>query len=147
MGVSIVVIIGVVFFFMCICIGKVICVIFDNLQLVVVFGIDVDRVVCYVWILVGMLVVIFGILWVYFCFGVKWDMGMQMLLFIFVVIMFGGLGIVFGVFVGLFIVGIVVEVLILWILFDFKYVSVFVVFIVIFLVWLQGLFGCKERLG
>ncbi len=147
MGVSIVVILGVAFFLTRTRIGKATRAISDNPQLAAASGIDVDKVVRYVWILSGTLAAISGILWAYFRPGVKWDMGAQMLLLIFAAITLGGLGTAFGALVGSLIVGIAVEVSTLWIPSDLKYASALVVLIVILLVRPQGLLGRRERLG
>lgn len=147
MGVSIVVIIAVAWFLTRTRIGKATRAISDNPQLAAASGIDVDKVIRYVWILAGVLAAISGILWGYFRPGVKWDMGMQMLLLIFAAITLGGLGTAFGALVGSLIVGIAVEVSTLWIPSDLKYASALVVLIVILLVRPQGLLGRKERLG
>lgn len=147
MVVSIVVIVGVAFFLTRTRIGKATRAISDNPQLAAASGIDVDKVVRYVWILAGTLAAISGILWAYFRPGVKWDMGMQMLLLIFAAITLGGLGTAFGALVGSLIVGIAVEVSTLWIPSDLKYASALVVLIVILLVRPQGLLGRRERLG
>ena len=147
MGVSIVVIIGVAFFLTRTRIGKATRAISDNPQLAAASGIDVDKVIRYVWILAGTLAAISGVLWGYFRPGVKWDMGMQMLLLIFAAITLGGLGTAFGALVGSLIVGIAVEVSTMWIPSDLKYASALVILIVILLVRPQGLLGRKERLG
>ena len=147
MGVSIVVIIGVAFFLTRTRIGKATRAISDNPQLAAASGIDVDRVVRYVWILAGTLAAISGVLWGYFRPGVTWNMGMQMLLLIFAAITLGGLGTAFGALVGSLIVGMAVEVSTLWIPSDLKYASALVILIVILLVRPQGLLGRKERLG
>lgn len=147
MGVSIVVILGVAFFLTRTRIGKATRAISDNPQLAAASGIDVDKVVRYVWILSGTLAAISGVLWAYFRPGVKWDMGMQMLLLIFAAITLGGLGTAFGALVGSLIVGIAVEISTLWIPSDLKYASALVVLIVILLVRPQGLLGRRERLG
>lgn len=147
MGVSIIVILGVAFFLTRTRIGKATRAISDNPQLASASGIDVDKVVRYVWILSGTLAAISGILWAYFRPGVKWDMGAQMLLLIFAAITLGGLGTAFGALVGSLIVGIAVEVSTLWIPSDLKYASALVVLIVILLVRPQGLLGRRERLG
>lgn len=147
MGVSIVVILAVAFFLTRTRIGKATRAISDNPQLAAASGIDVDKVIRYVWILSGTLAAISGILWAYFRPGVKWDMGMQMLLLIFAAITLGGLGTAFGALVGSLIVGMAVEVSTLWIPSDLKYASALVVLIVILLVRPQGLLGRRERLG
>ncbi|MGD2204899.1 ABC transporter permease subunit [Microbacterium maritypicum] len=147
MGVSILVILAVAFFLTRTRIGKATRAISDNPQLAAASGIDVDKVIRYVWILSGTLAAISGILWAYFRPGVKWDMGMQMLLLIFAAITLGGLGTAFGALVGSLIVGMAVEVSTLWIPSDLKYASALVVLIVILLVRPQGLLGRRERLG
>ncbi len=147
MGVSIVVIIGVAWFLTRTRIGKATRAISDNPQLAAASGIDVDRVIRIVWILAGSLAAISGILWAYFRPGVKWDMGVQMLLLIFAAITLGGLGTAFGALVGSLIVGIAVEISTLWIPSDLKYASALVILIVILLVRPQGLLGRKKRLG
>ena len=86
-------------------------------------------------------------LWAYFRPGVKWDMGVQVLLLIFAAVTLGGLGTAFGALIGSLIVGILVEISTLWIPPDMKYVGALAVLIIILLVRPQGLLGRKERLG
>lgn len=147
MGVSIIAIIGVAYFLTRTRIGKATRAISDNPQLAAASGIDVDKVIRYVWILAGTLAALSGVLWAYFRPGVKWDMGMQMLLLIFAAITLGGLGTAFGALVGSLIVGMAVEISTLWIPSDLKYASALVILIIILLVRPQGLLGRKERLG
>lgn len=147
MTVSLVVIIGVGLFLTRTRIGKATRAISDNPQLAAATGIDVDKVIRLVWILAGVLAAISGILWAYFRPGVKWDMGVQMLLLIFCAMTIGGLGTAFGAIIGSIIVGIAVEVSTLWIPSDLKYASALIALILILLVRPQGLFGRKERLG
>lgn len=147
MGVSIAAILFVAYFLTRTRIGKATRAISDNAQLAAASGIDVDRVIRYVWILAGSLAAISGVLWAYFRPGVKWDMGGQMLLLIFAAITLGGLGTAFGALLGSLIVGMAVEVSTLWIPSDLKYASALVVLIVILLVRPQGLLGRRERLG
>lgn len=147
MGVSLAAILGVAYFLTRTRVGKATRAISDNPQLAAASGIDVDRVIRIVWILAGVLAAISGILWAYFRPGVRWDMGMQMLLLMFCAITLGGLGSALGALVGSLIVGIAVEVSTLWIPTDLKYASALIALIVILLVRPQGLFGRKERLG
>lgn len=147
MTVSLVVILAVGFFLTRTRIGKATRAISDNPQLAAATGIDVDGVIRLVWILAGVLAAISGVLWAYFRPGVKWDMGVQMLLLIFCAMTIGGLGTAFGAIIGSLIVGIAVEVSTLWIPSDLKYASALVALIVILLVRPQGLLGRKERLG
>lgn len=147
MAVSIIAIVGVAYFLTRTRIGKATRAISDNPQLAAASGIDVDKVIRYVWILAGTLAALSGVLWAYFRPGVKWDMGMQMLLLIFAAITLGGLGTAFGALVGSLIVGMAVELSTLWIPSDLKYASALVILIIILLVRPQGLLGRKERLG
>ncbi|WP_424936278.1 ABC transporter permease subunit [Arenibacterium sp. S380] len=147
MGTSLAVIIAMALFLTRTRIGKATRAISDNPQLAAASGIDVDRVIRIVWIIAGVLAALSGILWAYFRPGVKWDMGMQMLLLMFCAITLGGLGSAIGALIGSLIVGIAVEVSTLWIPSDLKYASALVALIVILLVRPQGLLGRKERLG
>jgi len=147
MGVSIVVIAAMGWFLTRTRVGKATRAISDNPQLAAASGIDVDRVVRIVWILAGVLAAISGVLWTYFRPGVRWDMGMQMLLLMFCAITLGGLGSTLGALIGSIVVGLAVEVSTLWIPSDLKYASALLALIVILLVRPQGLFGRRERLG
>lgn len=148
MGTSIVVILGVAFFLTRTRTGKATRAISDNPQLAAASGIDVDKVIRTVWILAGVLAAISGILWAYFRPGVKWDMGMQMLLLMFCAITLGGLGSAIGALIGSIIVGMAVEVsTLLGVPSDLKYGTALVALIIILLVRPQGILGRKERLG
>lgn len=148
MGVSLVVILGMAYFLTSTRIGKATRAISDNPQLAAASGIDVDKVVRIVWILAGVLAAISGILWAYFRPGVKWDMGMQMLLLMFCAITLGGLGSAIGALIGSIIVGLAVEVSTLFgVPSDLKYASALIALIVVLLVRPQGLLGRKERIG
>ncbi|MDQ0726271.1 neutral amino acid transport system permease protein [Microbacterium sp. W4I20] len=148
MGTSIIVILGVAFFLTRTRTGKATRAISDNPQLAAASGIDVDKVVRTVWILAGVLAAVSGILWAYFRPGVKWDMGMQMLLLMFCAITLGGLGSAIGALIGSIIVGMAVEVsTLLGVPSDLKYATALVALIVILLVRPQGILGRKERLG
>lgn len=128
-------------------IGKATRAISDNPALAAVSGINVERVVRIVWMLSTSLAAIAGVLWAYFRPGMRWDMGMQILLLIFAAVILGGLGTAFGTMVGAIITGLLVEVSTLWLPSDLKYVGALVVLIVILLVRPQGLLGRKERIG
>jgi len=148
MATSIIVILGVAFFLTQTRTGKATRAISDNPQLAAASGIDVDKVIRTVWILAGVLAAISGILWAYFRPGVKWDMGMQMLLLMFCAITLGGLGSAIGALIGSIIVGMAVEVsTLLGVPTDLKYATALVALILILLVRPQGILGRKERLG
>lgn len=147
MGISVVVIIAVAFWLLRTRVGKATRAISDNPGLAAASGINVDRVIRIVWILSASLAALAGILWGYFRPGVRWDMGVHILLLIFAAVTLGGLGTAFGALIGAIIVGLLVEVSTLWLPSDLKYVGALVVLILILLVRPQGILGRKERLG
>jgi neutral amino acid transport system permease protein len=148
MGISIVLLLAVAYWLLRTRIGKATRAISDNPGLAAASGINVDRVIRIVWILSASLAAVAGVLWAYFRPGVKWDMGVQVLLLIFAAVTLGGLGTAFGALIGSLIVGILVELsTLLGIPPDMKYVGALAVLIIILLVRPQGLLGRKERLG
>ena len=147
MGISIVLLLAVAYWLLRTRIGKATRAISDNPGLAAASGINVDRVIRMVWMLSASLAGVAGVLWAYFRPGVKWDMGVQILLLIFAAVTLGGLGTAFGALIGALIVGILVEISTLWIPPDMKYVGALAVLIIILLVRPQGLLGRKERLG
>lgn len=147
MGTSIVVLVAVAFWLLKTRTGKATRAISDNPGLAAASGIDVDRVIRIVWMLSAMLAALAGILWAYFRPGVKWDMGVQVLLLIFAAVTLGGLGTAFGALVGAIIVGVLVELSTLWLPSDLKYVGALVVLIVVLLFRPQGILGRRERIG
>ncbi|MDY0910420.1 branched-chain amino acid ABC transporter permease [Microbacterium sp. CFBP9034] len=148
MGISIVLLLAVAFWLLRTRIGKATRAISDNPGLAAASGINVDRVIRIVWVLSASLAAVAGVLWAYFRPGVKWDMGVQVLLLIFAAVTLGGLGTAFGALIGSIIVGLLVELsTLLGIPPDMKYVGALAVLIIILLVRPQGLLGRKERLG
>jgi neutral amino acid transport system permease protein len=148
MGVSIVLLLAVAYWLLRTRIGKATRAISDNPGLAAASGINVDRVIRIVWVLSAALAAVAGVLWAYFRPGIKWDMGVQVLLLIFAAVTLGGLGTAFGALIGSLIVGILVELsTLLGIPPDMKYVGALAVLIIILLVRPQGLLGRKERLG
>ena len=128
-------------------IGKATRAISDNSALAAASGIDVERVIRIVWVVAGMMAALGGILWAYFRPGLRWDMGTQILLFIFAAGVLGGLGTAFGALVGAVIVGILIETSAMILPADMKYVGALGVMILILLVRPQGILGRKERVG
>lgn len=147
MGISIVVLVAVAFWLLKTRVGKATRAISDNPGLAAASGINVDRVVRIVWVMSAALAALGGILWGYFRPGVRWDMGVHILLLIFAAVILGGLGTAFGALIGAIIVGLLVEVSTLWLPSDLKYVGALAVLILILLIKPQGILGRKERLG
>lgn len=147
MGLSLLVLLAVSYWLLRTRIGKATRAVADNRQLAAASGIDVERVTRIVWVLGGALAGLSGVLWAYFRPGIKWDMGVQILLLIFAAVVLGGLGTAFGALIGSLVIGILVEVSTLWIPSDIKYVGALGVLILVLLFRPQGLLGRRERVG
>lgn len=147
MAISLVVLVIFAWWLMRTKVGKATRAISDNSSLAAASGIDVERVVRIVWVVAGMLAALAGVLWAYFRPGLRWDMGTQILLFIFAAGILGGLGTAFGALVGAMIVGVLVETSAMILPADLKYVGALVVMIIILLFRPQGILGQKERIG
>lgn len=127
--------------------GKATRAVSDNSSLAAASGIDVEKVLRVVWVVAGMLAALSGILWAYFRPGLKWDMGTQILLFIFAAGILGGLGTAFGALIGAIIVGVLVETSAMVLPADLKYVGALGLMIIVLLFRPQGILGRKERIG
>ena len=147
MAISLVVLIVFAWWLMKTKTGKATRAISDNSSLAAASGIDVERVIRIVWVVAGMLAALAGVLWAYFRPGLRWDMGTQILLFIFAAGILGGLGTAFGALIGAIIVGVLVETSAMILPADLKYVGALLVMIVILLFRPQGILGQKERIG
>ena len=118
----------------------------DDRDLAESSGINVDRVIQVTWILAALLAALGGVFY-----GlnesVSYDMGFTILLLLFAAVVLGGLGTAYGVMVGGFAVGIVVEMSTLWLPAELKVVAGLVILIAMLLVRPQGIFGTRERIG
>lgn len=127
-------------------IGKAMRAVSDNGDLAAASGIDVDRVVTFVWVLGSALAALGGVL-----FGlqqqVHFEMGFRLLLLMFAGVVLGGLGTAYGALVGSFVVGMFVEVSTLVIPTELKNVGALLVLIVVLLIRPQGILGRAERIG
>jgi neutral amino acid transport system permease protein len=126
--------------------GKALRAVADNRDLAESSGINVDRVINFVWAAGAGLAALGGILQ-----GlseqVSWQMGWQLLLLMFAGVTLGGLGTAYGALVGSMVVGIVIEVSTLWIPSEFKTVTALALLIVILIFRPQGILGQAERVG
>ncbi|KRF17476.1 hypothetical protein ASG90_08695 [Nocardioides sp. Soil797] len=126
--------------------GKAMRAVADNPALAAASGIDVNRVILFVWVMGGGLAALSGIL-LGLSQQVKFDMGFDLLLLVFAGVVLGGLGTAFGALVGSLVVGLFVTVSTLWIPPELKNVAAFAVMILILLSRPQGILGRSERVG
>lgn len=126
--------------------GKAMRAVADNPALAAASGIDVNRVILFVWVMGGGLAALSGIL-LGLSQQVKFDMGFDLLLLVFAGVVLGGLGTAFGALVGSLVVGLFVTVSTLWIPPELKNVAAFAVMILILLTRPQGILGRSERVG
>jgi branched-chain amino acid transport system permease protein len=127
-------------------IGKAMRAVSDNPDLAASSGIDVERVILFVWAMGGGLAALGGIL-----FGVQqqvhFEMGFRLLLLMFAGITLGGLGTAYGALVGSIVVGVVIEMSTLWIPTELKTVGALFILIIVLLIRPQGILGRAERVG
>jgi len=127
-------------------VGKAMRAVSDNRDLASASGIDVDRVILFVWMLGGALAALGGVLFG-LSEGVSWDMGFQLLLLMFAGVTLGGLGTAYGALLGSLIVGIFVQLSTLVIPDETKNVGGLLLLIVILVVRPSGILGSRARIG
>jgi branched-chain amino acid transport system permease protein len=127
-------------------IGKAMRAVSDNRDLAASSGIDVNRVILFVWMLGGALAALGGVL-LGLSDQVQWDMGFRLLLLMFAGVTLGGLGTAYGALVGSIIVGVFVQMSTLVIPNDMKYVGGLLLLIVILIIRPQGILGSRARIG
>jgi neutral amino acid transport system permease protein len=147
--VSLVVLVGVALLLQRTRIGKAMRAVADNRDLAASSGIDVDRVVLFVWGLGGGLAALGGVLYGLseLAGTVQWEMGFKLLLLMFAGITLGGLGTAYGALVGCIIVGLLVQLSTLVVNPDLKYTGGLLVLIVILVLRPQGILGSRARIG
>ena len=127
-------------------IGKAMRAVSDNRDLAASSGIDVNRVILFVWMMGGALAALGGVL-LGLSDQVQWDMGFRLLLLMFAGVTLGGLGTAYGALVGSLIVGVFVQMSTLVIPNDVKYVGGLLLLIVILVIRPQGILGSRSRVG
>lgn len=127
-------------------VGKAMRAISDNRDLAESSGINVTRVVFFVWVMGGALAALGG---VFQGLGraVQYQMGFQLLLLMFAAVILGGLGTAYGAMVGGLVVGLVSELSTLWLRSEMKSAWALLILIVVLLVRPQGILGKRERFG
>jgi neutral amino acid transport system permease protein len=126
--------------------GKAVRAVADNPSLASASGIDVDRVIRWVWTAGGALASLAGVALAVER-GVKFDMGFKLLLLIFAGVILGGLGTAFGALVGSILIGVFTQLSTMWIEAELKYVGALLLLIIVLIVRPQGILGRRERVG
>jgi len=118
----------------------------DNRDLAESSGIDVQKVIALTWTMGAALAAIGGVF-----FGltesVQWDMGFRLLLLMFAAVILGGIGTAYGTMLGAFIVGVAVEMSVLWVPSELKLSVGLLILIIMLIVRPQGLLGTRERIS
>lgn len=130
-------------------IGKAMRAVADNRDLAASSGINVDRVILFVWMLGGALATLGGVLFALseLSSTVQYEMGFRLLLLMFAGVILGGLGTAYGALLGCLIVGVLVQLSTLVLPLDLKYLGGLAVLIVILVFRPQGLLGSRTRIG
>lgn len=130
-------------------IGKAMRAVADNRDLAESSGIDVDRVILFVWALAGGLATLGGVMFALSELGgrVQWEMGFKLLLLMFAGITLGGLGTAYGALLGCLIVGLLVQLSTYVLSPDLKYIGGLLILIIILTIRPQGILGSRARIG
>ncbi len=149
MAISVVVLVAVAVMLQKTPIGKAMRAVSDNKDLAAASGINVERVIVFVWCLGGGLAALGGILLALSELGgrAQWEMGFKLLLLMFAGIILGGLGTAYGALLGCLIVGLLVQLSTLVINPDLKYIGGLLILILILVARPQGILGSRERIG
>jgi branched-chain amino acid transport system permease protein len=126
--------------------GKAMRAVSDNRDLAESSGIDVQRVIRFVWVLGGALAGLGGV-FIGLSEQGSWNIGFRILLLIFAAVILGGLGTAYGALVGAVIVGIGIQVSTLFVPTELKNVGALVLLILVLVFRPQGILGRKERVG
>ncbi|HVR32699.1 MAG TPA: branched-chain amino acid ABC transporter permease [Acidimicrobiia bacterium] len=127
-------------------IGKAMRAVSDNRDLAESSGIDVQKVIRFVWVSGGALAALGGA-FLGLSEVVGFNTGFRFLLLIFAGVILGGLGTAYGALIGCLIVGIGIQVSTLFIPTELKNVGALAVLIVVLVIRPQGIMGRRERIG
>jgi branched-chain amino acid transport system permease protein len=118
----------------------------DNRDLAESSGIDVQKVIALTWTLGAALAAIGGV-FLGLTESVQWDMGFRVLLLMFAAVILGGIGTAYGTMLGAFVVGVAVEMSVLWVPPELKLSIGLILLIIMLIVRPQGLLGRRERIS
>jgi neutral amino acid transport system permease protein len=127
-------------------IGKAMRAVADNRDLAESSGIDVQRIILYVWMMGGALAALGGV-FQGMTEAVNWNMGFLLLLLMFAGVILGGIGTAYGALVGSLVVGLITQLSTLWFPTELKTVFALLVLALVLLVRPQGILGRRERIG
>jgi neutral amino acid transport system permease protein len=127
-------------------VGKAMRAVADDVDLSEASGIDVQRVILYVWIGGAALAAVGGV-FLGLIESVSFEMGFNLLLLMFAAVILGGLGTAFGAMVGGLVVGIATEVSTIWVQPSLKFVFALAALVLALLIRPQGILGRRERIG
>ncbi|NNE13135.1 MAG: branched-chain amino acid ABC transporter permease [Ilumatobacter sp.] len=126
--------------------GKAMRAVADNRDLAESSGIDVEKVISWVWVSGSALAGLGGVLFAT-TEAIGWEMGFRILLLMFAGVTLGGLGTAYGALFGSLIIGVFIQTSTLVIPSDLKNVGALLMLVVVLLVRPQGLLGRAERIG
>lgn len=126
--------------------GKAMRAVADNRDLAESSGIDVEKVISWVWVGGSALAGLGGVLFAT-TEAIGWEMGFRILLLMFAGVTLGGLGTAYGALFGSLIIGVFIQTSTLVIPSDLKNVGALLMLVVVLLVRPQGLLGRAERIG
>lgn len=145
MTLSVIILIGVATYLEVTRMGKAMRAVSDDRELAESTGIDVEKVITWVWVSGAALAAVSGVF-----FGldqVKWDFGFRILLLVFASVTLGGLGRPYGALVGALVVGLTINLSTLLIDAEVKNMVALLIMALILLFRPQGILGRKERIG
>ncbi len=123
-------------------VGKSLRAVSDDLELARVAGIDVDRMIAYVWILGGGLTGIGGVL-LALNRNIHPELGWQTILPIFAAVVLGGIGSAYGAMLGALVIAVAMEISVAWIP-DYRLAVGFGILILVMFVRPEGIMGVKR---
>ncbi len=123
-------------------VGKSLRAVSDDPELARVAGIDVDRMIAYVWIIGGALTAVGGIL-LALNRNIHPELGWQAILPIFAAVVLGGIGSAYGAMLGALVIAVAMEVSVAWIP-DYRLAVGFGILILVMLFKPEGIMGVKR---
>lgn len=125
--------------------GKAMRALADNADLARISGVNVDRMVVYVWIIAGILLAVAGVmLSLVRNNAMDPQMGAGLLIPMFAAVIVGGIGSAYGAMLGGLLIGVAMKTTFLWIGSEYELAAAFVALILVLIFRPQGLLGVKS---